>query len=217
MKNFRNIENLSAYLDGQLASTESARLESRLKTDPELESALRDLRAARGILRKLPARKAPRNFTLTRQMVGLKPPLPRTYSLFRFATAFAAILFVMSFSVNMLSPFVSFSASAPAFGYGGGGGADTAMEQPAATEEAFVQEMAPAPVEEGTRMVEPTPALKQPEESTAQDPATETANQAPAEEEAPSSFNWTMFFLSISIAGGVILWVMRLTANRTWR
>jgi anti-sigma factor RsiW len=225
MKNFREIENLSAYLDGQLDKSDAAQVEARLKTDPELDSVLRDLRAARGILRKLPARKAPRNFTLTRQMVGLKPPLPRTYSLFRFATAFAAILFVMSFSVNMLSPFVSFGApAAPGFGYGGGG--DAAMEAPAATEEAPAAaaeepmiEMAPAPAEEGTRIVEstPTPALKQPEESTAQDQAGETANQTPVEEEAPASFNWTMLFLVIAIAGGVILWVMRFTAKNKWR
>lgn len=224
MKNFRDIESLSAYLDGQLDKSDAAQVEARLKTDPELVSVINDLRAARGILRKLPARKAPRNFTLTRQMVGLKPPLPRTYSLFRFATAFAAILFVMSFSVNMLSPFVSFGApAAPGLGYGGG--SDAAMEAPAATEEAAaaqesMSEMAPVPAEEGTRMVEPTtptPALKQPEESTAQEQATETADQAPAEEEAPASFNWTLLFLSISIAGGVILWVMHQRAKSKWR
>ena len=66
MKNFRDIETLSAYIDGQLNAADAARLETRLKTDPELASVMNDLRAARGILRKLPARKAPRNFTLTR-------------------------------------------------------------------------------------------------------------------------------------------------------
>ena len=100
MKNFREIEKLSAYLDGQLNESESARLESRIKSDPELGSVLSDLRATRSLLRKLPARKAPRNFTLTRKMVGLKPPLPRTYPLFRLATTFAAVLFLLSFSVN---------------------------------------------------------------------------------------------------------------------
>ena len=58
MKNFRDIEQLSLYLDGQLNSSDSKRLESRLTSDPELVSALNDIRAARGILRKLPARKA---------------------------------------------------------------------------------------------------------------------------------------------------------------
>ena len=92
MKNFRDIELLSSYLDGQLSPSESTRLESRISADPELADAFNDIRAARGILRKLPVRKAPRNFTLTRKMVGLKPPLPRSYSFFRFSTAFATIL-----------------------------------------------------------------------------------------------------------------------------
>ena len=160
MKDFREIENLSAYLDGQLDSKESAKLESRLKTDPELESALRDLRSARSILRQLPARKAPRNFTLTRQMVGLKPPLPRSYPLIRFATVFAAILFLCSFTTNALTPMLSFGfgASAPAPALGMGGGCQDCEGAPAqesaaateapATEEAFAAEMAPAATEE---------------------------------------------------------------------
>ncbi|NOT04811.1 MAG: hypothetical protein HOP27_09465, partial [Anaerolineales bacterium] len=125
MKNFRDIEQLSAYLDGQLSPSDSARLESRITADPELASALSDLRAARGILRKLPARKAPRNFTLTRQMVGLKPPLPRTFSFFRFSTAFATILLILTFAANSVLPRISFGAAAPlaaqeAFGVGDG-------------------------------------------------------------------------------------------------
>lgn len=158
MKEFREIENLSAYLDGQLDSKESAKLESRLKSDPELESALQDLRSARGILHALPQRKARRNFTLTRQMVGLKPPLPRSYPLIRFATVFASILFLLSFTATALSPLAGFggaAAPAPAFGMGGGcedcegapaQEAAAATEAPA-TEEAFAAEMAPAATE----------------------------------------------------------------------
>ena len=78
MKNFRDIEQLSSYLDGQLSPSDSARLESLLSSNPDLASAFNDRRAARGILRKLPSRKAPRSFALSRQMVGLKPPLPRS-------------------------------------------------------------------------------------------------------------------------------------------
>ncbi len=35
---FRDVEQLSAYLDGQLPPAEAARLETRLKTDPQLHS-----------------------------------------------------------------------------------------------------------------------------------------------------------------------------------
>lgn len=90
--NKRDLELLSSYLDGELKPSDSTKLEARLTSDPELASVLNDLRAARTLLRKLPARKAPRNFTLTRKMVGQNPPLPRAYPIFRFATAAATLL-----------------------------------------------------------------------------------------------------------------------------
>ncbi len=165
MKTFRDIELLSAYLDGQLDPADSARLESRLSSDPEFASAFSDLRLAREVLRKLPARKAPRNFILTRKMVRIKPPLPRAYSAFRFSGAFAALLLLISFAANLLVPRISFGAAAPApqFGYGGGPGMGggcaepcgfepslqmplTATAAPAATE-APAMEMLVAPTE----------------------------------------------------------------------
>jgi hypothetical protein len=235
MKNFRDIENLSAYLDGQLNASDAAQLESRLKTDTELASTLSDLRAARGILRKLPARKAPRNFTLTRQMVGLKPPLPRTYPLFRLATAFAAILFLFSFAANTLAPMSSGAASpiygiggACEYGCGGGGGADPSMESSAAATEApaaapessLAQEaptmtadpaadMAPFAVTEDSARIVETPSAKA--------APSETAPQPASTNEAPASFNWTWLFLALSVIGVVVLWVMRVSASRKWR
>ena len=50
----RDIETLSSYLDGQLSSADAARLEGRLRTDPEMRSVLQDLRGARSLLRQLP-------------------------------------------------------------------------------------------------------------------------------------------------------------------
>jgi anti-sigma factor RsiW len=142
MKNFKDIEQLSSYLDGQLNSSDSKRLEERISSSPELASALHDIRSARGILRKLPARKAPRNFTLTRKMVGLKPPLPQSYSFFRFSSAFATILLVLTFAANSLAPRLSSPVPAFAYGMGGGGAPD---EAPAATEApAAAAEMLPA-------------------------------------------------------------------------
>ena len=165
MNNFRDIENLSAYLDGELSEAESKRLETRLANDPQLASVLSDLRSARGILRKLPKRKAPRNFTLTRQMVGLKPPLPRSYGFVRFSTAFATVLLVISFAFNFLTLNMNATSQAPAtaYGMGGGGGApdesfdtrpqsggggdseESAIEAPAAAEESAASDLAPAP------------------------------------------------------------------------
>src|SRR5512141_1808469 len=119
--NQRDLELLSSYLDGQLKPSDSARLEARLSTDPGLRAVLDDLRSARGLLRRLPLRKAPRNFTLTPKMVGKNPPLPRAYPAFRFVTALASLLLFISFGLNFLRPQLA-TVQSP-FGMGGGGGA----------------------------------------------------------------------------------------------
>jgi len=165
MKNFRDIEQLSAYLDGQLSPSDSARLESRISSDPEIASAFNDIRAARSILRKLPPRKAPRNFTLTRQMVGLKPPLPRSYSFFRFSTAFATILLMLTFAANLILPnlFFGMGAAAPApaaaqDAYGMGEGSGPALfAMPAAATEAPAATVAPAATEAPAMAMEISP------------------------------------------------------------
>ena len=240
MKNFYDIETLSAYLDGQLDASDAARLEARLKTDAELASVLKDLRAARSILRKLPARKAPRNFTLTRQMVGLKPPLPRTYPLLRFATAFAAILFLFSFTATTLAPrLTSAVESQSALGLGSGGGCDAcgggggpesapmaaAATEAAATEatELFAaQEAAPAETlpsdAADTAPIPATDTVRIMETPSAKDTAPETANQAEVQQEPVTPpLNWTLIFFVITVLGGVVLWVMQFAARNKWR
>ena len=113
--NPRDLELLSAYLDGQLNPSDSARLESRLASDESLRAALDHLRSTRSLLRQLPSRRAPRNFTLTPQMAGIKPPTPRAVPAFRFATAIATFLFVITFVINgLISLSASSFASAPA-------------------------------------------------------------------------------------------------------
>lgn len=157
MKKFRDIEQLSSYLDGRLSSADSARLEARLASDPELASAFNDLRAARGILRKLPSRKAPRNFTLTRQMVGLKPPLPRSYSFFRFSTAFATILLTLTFAANLAAPRLKYVGPINT-GWGGGYGGGPAESAPMLAAEAPAATEAPAVMEDALAAMTQTPA-----------------------------------------------------------
>jgi anti-sigma factor RsiW len=127
----RDIELLSSYLDGQLSSVDTARLEARLRTDPEMRSVLQDLRGARSLLRQLPMRKAPRNFTLTPKMVGKNPPLPRSYPVFKFTAALATIMLFFTYAFNILGP--QLAAQPVAFGMGGGG-APNAYESTLATE-----------------------------------------------------------------------------------
>jgi hypothetical protein len=126
---FRDVEQLSAYLDGQLSQADKTRLESRLQSDPELASTLADLRQARTILRHTPRRRSPRNFTLTPKMAGIKPPVPRLVPALSWASAAAMVLFVLTLGTNLLGQ-ISLGANAPMLsaahmtseGYGAGGG-----------------------------------------------------------------------------------------------
>ena len=211
--NFRVIELLSAYLDGQVSPSDSARLETRLKSDPEMGLALQSLRESRGLLRQLPHRRAPRNFTLTRQMVGLKPPLPRVYPVFRFATALAAILFVFSFTTNQVGQLAA-SAPVPALGLGGsgGGGPDLATEAPA------------APSIESALMSTPTPEPYSLEstadaERAAQDSATtkNSADTAPALQRFSVPSMWLSIFAVVATLGALMLFAIPRLAARKWR
>jgi hypothetical protein len=93
----RDWEDLSAYMDGQLAPKERQKLEARLQTRADLRLALEELRRTRAVLRaRLPVR-APRNFTLTQAMAGVRQEKRQPVNLFgglRLASAFSTLLFL---------------------------------------------------------------------------------------------------------------------------
>jgi anti-sigma factor RsiW len=153
----RDIELLSSYLDGQLSSADSTRLEARLRTDPALRSVLSDLRGARSLLRQLPMRKAPRNFTLTPQMVGKNPPLPRSYPVFRFAATLATIMLFFTFGLNIMGR--QMASQPPAYGMGGGGAPDTFAAE-SATELQAAAAPTEAPATEAPAAEEPSVAME---------------------------------------------------------
>lgn len=237
--NQRDLELLSAYLDGELSPSDSARLEARINSDGELASVLDDLRAARTLLRKLPKRRAPRNFTLTRKMVGLNPPLPRAYPAFRFATVAATLLFFFTFGLNALAPQL---AQAPAFGMGGGAPAaapELFSAAPAATEEpALAQavateapateppvesasDLAPrgtaiSPSEDSARVID-TPAAKSEEvESADEANQTEVQNEATRPEPLIPSI-WQTAFAVIAVLSGMFMALLRRSAINRWK
>jgi len=225
--NQRDVELLSAYLDGQLKPSDSARLEARLKSDSELVSVMDDLRAARNLLRRLPQRRAPRNFTLTPKMVGKNPPMPRAYPLFRFATTIATLLLFFTFGLNFLAPQM---ASEPV-GMGGGGGPDLFSEQaPAAAESAATE--APAatelPATEAPFAAVPQPALMPTLNSDSRAAETEMANTGSAADQeqakianetpqAPVSAAWQFTLAGIALIGALFMLMMRQSAFRRWR
>ena len=245
--NRRDIELLSAYLDGELKTSDSTRLETRLKTDPELASVLNDLRATRTLLRRLPTRKAPRNFTLTIKMAGQNPPLPRAFPAFRLATTLATLLLFFSFGINFVGTQLASQAAPVAFGMGGGGGADEtyaaqeapAMEEPAAPAEepAAAAPMAPAPTEPeamDSASEEPSTALTAPQMTEV--PPTEgmrimdtpvakngvEQEQLQTQAAPPSSapvipYGWQIGLAVVAVAGFLLMGLMRQLSARRWK
>ena len=230
MKNFRDVELLSSYLDGKLSPSDSARLESRIASDLEMVAALDDLRAARNILRKLPARKAPRNFTLTRKMVGLKPPLPRSYSVFRFSSAFATLLLILTFAANSIVPRISFGAAAPmavqeANGIGGGpqtgmGGGAPATEAPAlaaapmAASESTATAVPPNN-QDSTRVMDTPPADGQTPKTAETESVAE--NQTQVQSKAVVSSIWQAGLLLVGLISALIMFGLRQSAKHKWK
>ncbi len=70
----RDLEILSAYLDGELHPSERDALEARLARDETLRVVLDELRANRLLLRQAPRLKAPRSFTLDPAVFGQRYP-----------------------------------------------------------------------------------------------------------------------------------------------
>lgn len=179
---FRDLTELSAYLDGELNASAQQRMKNRLARlhpersdgrDPELASALDDLRLSRSILRRTPKRRAPRNFSLSPQMVAKRPPLPRLVPALNYASLAAMLLFLFSF----LAP----------IGLGGNAAqapemlaaAPMAMAESTAAESAM--ELAPAPPAADSVMEEaPAAEAEAPVAATATDGM--TAEKAYAEE-----------------------------------
>jgi hypothetical protein len=137
----RDLETLSAYLDGELAAPEAARLEARLEAEPALKAALDELRATSQAVRSLPALRVPRNFTLTPQMAGIRPRRP-AYPMLRLAAALATIGFVLVSGLDVLSRGLALGAGAPAPSFETARLAQPPAEQGAATAPSATQEAA---------------------------------------------------------------------------
>jgi hypothetical protein len=98
----RDLERLSAYLDHELTAKATAALEARLEREPTLRRGLAELTGTANLLRGLPQVRAPRNFTLTPEMAGQRAAGAR-YPLLQFATAFAALAFLVVVGFDALT------------------------------------------------------------------------------------------------------------------
>ena len=98
----RDWEALSVYLDRQMSADERNRMEMRLRESAELRAGLAELSRTRDVLRSQPKLRAPRNFTLSAEMAGVRQVSP-AYPAFRLAAVLASILFVLVVAGDWLS------------------------------------------------------------------------------------------------------------------
>jgi len=222
---FRDIEQLSAFLDGQLSQAKKTRLEARLKSDPALTAALEELRQTRNLLRQTPRRRVPRNFILTPKMAGIRPPVPRAVPVLSWASAIAVLLFIISLGSNLFGQF-SFGtagpmmAAAPAAdnarpGYGGGPPAATsapalavpATQAPVSTQ-AFVNGNAEDTLtaEAATTTIsEPTPPR-----------VTNAAKTSPTPKAWQSAKFWPLAWLGLATLFIATAFIIRWSRNRAF-
>lgn len=98
-------EDLSAYLDGQLAPRERARVEKHLKACAQCRAELETLRHTVALLRMVPTVKPPRSFLLPAGELSRQPSARRqrfAYASLRLATAVATALLVLVVSGDAL-------------------------------------------------------------------------------------------------------------------
>jgi len=112
--NDRDLELISAYIDGQLSAEERREVERRLDNEANLRLAYEELRATVQVLRDLEPVRPPRSFTLDPANVALqRPPATRLGwgRLLQVAGVFAAVLVA---AIGTLSVIGSLGGSAPA-------------------------------------------------------------------------------------------------------
>lgn len=109
----REWEAISAYLDGQLSAQEKQRFEERLKFSAELRTGLEDIQRTRELLRSLPQKRAPRNFTLQPEAIPQRRTTPPLFSIMRLASAVATFLLVAAFAGDLLISRTQLTSQAP--------------------------------------------------------------------------------------------------------
>lgn len=102
---------ISAFLDGRLTDVEKTTFESRLNSDADFKSAFLELQYTRRLLRSLPSKRAPRNFTLSAEYAkkrSLKWGLNRFFGL---ASAASAVALAAVFAFTNLFAFQAKTAA----------------------------------------------------------------------------------------------------------
>src|SRR5687767_14369211 len=92
-------EELSAYLDGQLAAEDLAELEQHIERCALCREELQDLQATVAVLQALPAIRPPRSFTLDPALVA--PRYSRWLPRLRWASAALSLLLMLTVGIDL--------------------------------------------------------------------------------------------------------------------
>ncbi|MGB9669250.1 MAG: hypothetical protein ACPL0B_02580, partial [Anaerolineales bacterium] len=102
----KDLEIISAYLDGEINDDEKRRIKARLEENQELHKLYEELLHTRALLRSQPLLHAPRNFTLNPQMVEKKSQFwtffKRPFVFYQYASAALSLIFGIWFCFNIL-------------------------------------------------------------------------------------------------------------------
>lgn len=161
---FKNWEALSAYLDGELSEKERLKLENTFKEIPDLNFELEELKQVRDLIQNQPLIRSPRSFSLTQEMVGIRPlnrGVFNAYPILSSISVMASLLFVFVLIADLVVPKTGVSV------------------QPAP----LVYEAAPAEAQiQESLALESESSLIQPESSSASDEAVPSEDLAVGEE-----------------------------------
>jgi hypothetical protein len=196
--------------------------------DQTLAAALKELRQTRALLRRVPQRRAPRNFTLTPRMAGIRPPAPRLVPVFSWASAVAMLLFIFTLGSSLVGQ-LSFGAAAPMMaaapsGFGGGPSAAATAAPATAAPAIALAPMAPATaVPQGTedqnKLASPTPEAFVMSVPEATPPGTLRAIQPPAAPKAqPKPLNpWLVIWPGLGLLLGTVALLLRWMNRRAFQ
>jgi hypothetical protein len=98
----QRVEQLSAYIDGELAPRERAAVERALAADPALRTELQELRQVVGMMKEVPQVPLRRSFTLDPAVYGrAQRSVLRLYPVLRTATVLATVALIFLFAGDL--------------------------------------------------------------------------------------------------------------------
>ena len=102
----RDLQLLSAYLDGELSTKDQNRAEKLLSDYPATRSSLERLRKVKNAIKLLPIHKVPRNFIISADEVR-RSLVPNPARVFRYASTVSAVLLIVVLTFDLIFPYQS--------------------------------------------------------------------------------------------------------------